>query len=173
MLTHCPLARSALSGFLSCASSLLNVLTLTPPIVSGCCVADTRVIDYWLMYSSPRTRIESYQNIAEKLRHRGAYVDYWTWVHFASGTCIGYFLSQMGFGFFGGFVVCCHSICVVGTLRATATQAFRPSLSGKDYEPDCRHCFGRDWILDRIYVAEPERAYRRIAGSAGCPCGLI
>ena len=49
--------------------------------------------------------IKNIQNVAAKLRHRGAYVDYWTCVHFASGACIGFFLAQAGFSFFGGFIV--------------------------------------------------------------------
>ncbi len=57
------------------------------------------------MSSSAWVTTKNYRNVFDKLRIRGAYIDYWTFVHFGTGACIGFLFARMGLSFLGGVIL--------------------------------------------------------------------
>lgn len=45
----------------------------------------------------------SFGRILDRFRYRGAYVDYWTYIHFAAGMLTGLLLAGVGMHFLHGF----------------------------------------------------------------------
>ena len=88
--------------------------------------------------------------IADKLRFRGAYVDYWTCVHVATGLLLGFLLARVGMEIVSGLVLAA-ALLVLWEL----------------VEPPLHRLFGQRF---------PEKATNQLAdvvcGLAGCAIGF-